>query len=179
MDVTRTRLGTPITMAPELLVTKEGSYTNKADLWSIGVCFYQMLFGKTPFDAKNYGDLKIKVKSLSGDKLRFPPDYPISQQCKNLLISLLQYDPKRRIEWVDFFNHKLFEIHAHNNNKFNQSLLIRDNEENVKKEFQQNKQTDIKTDELQNPEKMEVGKLNKVKETEEEVKDGQMDNIDD
>jgi len=27
-------------MAPELLTTKEGSYTNKADLWSIGVCFY-------------------------------------------------------------------------------------------------------------------------------------------
>lgn len=65
-------------MAPELLTTKEGSYTNKADLWSIGVCFYQMLFGKTPFDAKNYGDLKIKVKNLSGDKLRFPLDNPIS-----------------------------------------------------------------------------------------------------
>ena len=40
VEVTKTRLGTPITMAPELLTTKEGSYTNKADLWSIGVCFY-------------------------------------------------------------------------------------------------------------------------------------------
>lgn len=76
-------------MAPELLTTKEGSYTNKADLWSIGVCFYQMLFGKTPFDAKNYGDLKVKVKNLSGDKLKFPPDYPVSDQCKKLLINLL------------------------------------------------------------------------------------------
>lgn len=177
VDVTRTRLGTPITMAPELLVTKEGSYTNKADLWSIGVCFYQMLFGKTPFDAKNYGDLKIKVKSLSGDKLRFPPDYPVSSQCKNLLISLLQYDPKKRIEWVDFFNHKLFEIHAQNNNKFNQSLLIRDNEENVKQEFQKNKQTDIQNDQLQNPEQMQVGKLNREKAEEEVVQNDQINNI--
>lgn len=71
-----------------------------------------MLFGKTPFDAKNYGDLKIKVKNLSGDKLRFPVDNPVSPECKNILISLLQYEPKRRIEWVEFFNHKLFEIHA-------------------------------------------------------------------
>lgn len=40
VQYTKTRLGTPITMAPELLTTKEGSYSNKADLWSIGVCFY-------------------------------------------------------------------------------------------------------------------------------------------
>jgi serine/threonine protein kinase len=59
-------------MAPELLINKETSYDNKADLWSIGVCFYQLLFGKTPFEAKNYNDLKNKVKTLSGDKLIFP-----------------------------------------------------------------------------------------------------------
>ena len=35
-----TILGTPITMAPELLETTKKPYTNKADLWSIGVCFY-------------------------------------------------------------------------------------------------------------------------------------------
>jgi len=55
-------LGTPITMAPELLITKKGKYSNKADLWSIGVCFYQILFGKPPFDAKNYWELKQKVR---------------------------------------------------------------------------------------------------------------------
>lgn len=76
-------------MAPELLTTKVGSYTSKADLWSIGVCFYQMLFGKTPFDAKNYNDLKTLVKTKSGNNLKFPPNYPISQECKGLLIYLL------------------------------------------------------------------------------------------
>ncbi len=54
VEATKTRLGTPITMAPELLMSKETSYTNKADLWSIGVVFYQLLFGKNPFDSKNY-----------------------------------------------------------------------------------------------------------------------------
>ena len=72
VEQTKTRLGTPITMAPELLINKESSYNSKADLWSIGVVMYQLLFGKTPFEAKNYNDLKNKVKTLSGDKLIFP-----------------------------------------------------------------------------------------------------------
>jgi serine/threonine protein kinase len=54
VETTRTRLGTPITMAPELLMHKDTSYSNKADLWSIGVVFYQLLFGVNPFDSKNY-----------------------------------------------------------------------------------------------------------------------------
>lgn len=84
-----TILGTPITMAPELLETNRGPYTNKADLWSIGVCFYQILFGKTPFDAKNLDDLKIKIRIYSGKNLKFPPDIPISEYCRKLLVSLI------------------------------------------------------------------------------------------
>ena len=97
-------------MAPELLNSKGNSYTNKADLWSIGVVFYQMLYGKTPFDAKNYKDLQKKVKEYSGSNLRFSKDVRISKECKDLLIGLLQYDPKKRIEWKDFFNHLLLSL---------------------------------------------------------------------
>lgn len=89
VDVTKTKLGTPITMAPELLSSTGGVYTNKADLWSIGVCFYQMLFGKTPFEAKNYDDLKEKVRTQSGKNLRFSKDVSITDQCRELLIQLL------------------------------------------------------------------------------------------
>lgn len=62
--MTTTKLGSPITMAPELLNAPNGkvSYNNKADLWSIGVCFYQMIFGKPPWDAKNLKDLQKLVK---------------------------------------------------------------------------------------------------------------------
>jgi cell cycle serine/threonine-protein kinase CDC5/MSD2 len=79
-------------MAPELLINKDTAYNSKADLWSIGVVFYQLLFGKTPFDAKNYNDLKNKVKTLSGEKLTFPGNIPISDQCKKLLTSLIQFN---------------------------------------------------------------------------------------
>lgn len=93
VDSTKTRLGTPITMAPELLMSKETAYNNKADLWSIGVIFFQLLFGKTPFEAKNYNDLKNKIKIQSGDKVQFPANIPVSAQCKKLIIQLLQFNP--------------------------------------------------------------------------------------
>ena len=116
-------------MAPELLSSVGGAYTSKTDLWSIGVCFYQMLFGKPPFEAKSYDDLKEKVKTQSGKNLKFPVDCRISEACRQLLVSLLQPDPNQRIEWKDFFNHKLFDIHGSNSkNKIgdiSQSMLQR------------------------------------------------------
>ena len=56
-----TMLGSPLNMAPEILGGKE--YTNKADIWSIGVCFYEMLFGKNPYTAKSIAELLKKIKS--------------------------------------------------------------------------------------------------------------------
>lgn len=65
-----TKLGTPLTMAYEILTANSENlyYTNKADLWSIGVVYYEMLFGKTPFFGFTVPDLikdiKKKVKNL-------------------------------------------------------------------------------------------------------------------
>lgn len=46
-----TCLGTPLYMAPELV--KEQKYSEKVDVWSLGVIVYQLLSGVTPFDGKN------------------------------------------------------------------------------------------------------------------------------
>merc|ERR1712008_156147 len=43
--------GTPFYMAPEVW---HGNFSNKADLWSIGVILYEMLtYGKLPYTGKN------------------------------------------------------------------------------------------------------------------------------
>ena len=148
VDMTSTKLGSPITMAPEMLLNTSSKlqYTNKADLWSIGVCFYQMIFGKLPWDVVDLDDLKQKVKEQSGPNLQFSSDKcSISTECRDLLIRLLEIDPKKRIEWDDFFNHKLFALHQQKKKQkenalnMRQSVMFRNNEDQVQFLFDQNK----------------------------------------
>lgn len=170
-DMATTKLGSPITMAPELL--NAGSvvrYTNKADLWSIGICFYQCIFGKPPFGAQNLKDLKRKVKEESGENLEFPDDPPTSDLCKDLLRRLIEQDPKKRIEWKEFFHHELFQKHKSEEDKpadMRSSIMFRNHEDKVNKLFEKNQE--MKNDgEVQLVDPLDI-ELNVKKENEEEV----------
>jgi calcium-dependent protein kinase len=51
--------GTSYYIAPEIL---EGKYTEKCDLWSIGVILYCMISGSPPFSGDNDKEILEKVK---------------------------------------------------------------------------------------------------------------------
>ena len=109
--VAKTHLGTPLTMAPEILFTDQNfKYTNKADLWSIGVTFYMLLFGNDgPFPAQDMEQLKDAIRKNSGSNVKFPDNVEITEETKDLIRSLLTIDPEERIEWSDFFGHSIFK----------------------------------------------------------------------
>lgn len=54
-------------MCPEIL--NGSTYSTKSDVWSMGVIFYQMLFGKTPHKATSLEELISKVNKKT---IRFP-----------------------------------------------------------------------------------------------------------
>lgn len=50
-DLFETTCGTPIYMAPEL--QRQEKYTEKSDLWSVGVIMFELIVGFPPFFASN------------------------------------------------------------------------------------------------------------------------------
>jgi len=116
-QVLKTKVGTPLYMAPQVLA---GKYDQMSDMWSIGVIMYFMLCGYHPFDGR---DLSTKVRL---GNFQFPAsDWKnISQDAKNLIRNLLQMNPLRRHTAEQTLNHEWIKngspqsapsSHAHRN----------------------------------------------------------------
>lgn len=109
VDQTTTILGTPLTMAPELLLNTEKvvKYNSKSDIWSIGVVFYQLLFGQFPFPGSTVNEIRRNILRYWGSNLPIPSN--ISTESRQLLQQMLDIDPDRRIDWPELFSHPVFQ----------------------------------------------------------------------
>ncbi len=59
-DMTETVCGTPLIMAPEVL--NGVRYNHKADVWSLGIIFFELITGFTPFTGRDREDLKRNLE---------------------------------------------------------------------------------------------------------------------
>ncbi|XP_032595136.1 ovarian-specific serine/threonine-protein kinase Lok isoform X1 [Drosophila grimshawi] len=95
-SVMRTLCGTPLYVAPEVLITGgRASYTQKVDIWSLGVVLYTCLSGTLPF-SDEYGSPAGEQIKKGQFRFRHPAWQSISQRAKLLIKQMLIVDPEKR-----------------------------------------------------------------------------------
>jgi [calcium/calmodulin-dependent protein kinase] kinase len=94
-------VGTPAFIAPELLGAA-GYDPYIADIWSLGVCLFNMATAQLPFTGKTIFQL-IAMATRHG--VRFPPLPDLSNDLKNLITIILEVDPKKRATISQIMSH--------------------------------------------------------------------------
>lgn len=101
MDLTSQGAGTYWYLPPECFVVGKNppKISSKVDVWSVGVIFYQCLYGKKPF-GHNQSQATILEENtiLKAKEVEFPPKPVISNEAKQFIRRCLQYRKEDRID---------------------------------------------------------------------------------
>jgi serine/threonine protein kinase len=96
--------GTGSYLAPEVIACKR--YGREVDWWGLGVLFFEMIFGRTPFAARDFETLKqrilhrdVVVPEIDGDEWALG----------DLIQRLLEKDPTSRAGFDDIMKNPFFE----------------------------------------------------------------------
>ena len=68
-------------------------HSNKVDVWSIGVIYFQMLFGRRPFgDGQTQDHILRNQTMLHATEVNFPTNPSVSEEGKSFIRDCLTYD---------------------------------------------------------------------------------------
>jgi serine/threonine protein kinase len=87
-------------------------YNHKADVWSIGCCFYLLLFGFYPFEAEGIKEMRnlMKREGIYG----IPKTRKLTAECIEFLKRCLQFDPVKRSSMKELLeSHYLAQSDCH------------------------------------------------------------------
>jgi serine/threonine protein kinase len=125
-------VGSPVYMPLEAL--NDNQYSAKSDIWAIGVIFFEMLTGHTPWKAKTESDLKRQIKAISIKSLI--PGH-LSRSSSDFLLKSLQLNQTLRMtteEMINFFDNdsnesSLMSTNLRTNSLFRTRAISQDREE--------------------------------------------------
>ncbi len=101
-------LGSPINMDPIILKklnstgrkARQLGYDQKADIWSLGTICYEMLIGKSAFDAEDMDELVSKIEDGT-----YSVPTNLSREVISFLNAMLQYDSHARLNSSELSRH--------------------------------------------------------------------------
>ena len=85
-------------MAPEMIQNKAHNHT--LDIWSLGILLYELVHGRAPFTGVHPREISDKI--MRG-VIRYKPG--VSEEYKDLVNSILKYEPAERIPLIKVFDH--------------------------------------------------------------------------
>lgn len=95
--------GTVDYLAPEILETSiQGDstrFTEKSDVWSLGIVLYELLHRELPYRHRNSEELLVEISALNRLKnFAFELDEQTGPRMQALLTAMLQVDPRKRAD---------------------------------------------------------------------------------
>ena len=96
--------GSELYAAPEILLSERNHKYDGflSDIWSLGVCFYFMMFNCFPF----YNEINNFDYNLRNEDLIIPEDNNISPEFKDLIKRILNKEPNKRLTLNQIKQHK-------------------------------------------------------------------------
>ena len=94
-DRTKTIIGTPHYMAPEVILGRE--YSFPVDFWSISICMYEFICGEVPFGEREDDPMSIYF-AIINNELDFNEKYiKIDKEFKHIMKKMLDKNPSYRL----------------------------------------------------------------------------------
>jgi len=88
----KTMVATPKYLAPEII--KKEKYSFKADIWSLGVTFYQLIYLEYPFKGKNEAEIRENILEGNKKEIKNPNSY--DPKLIELINKMLSKRPEER-----------------------------------------------------------------------------------
>ena len=169
----KTIVATPKYLAPEI-INKE-RYTYMADIWSLGVTFYQLMYLKYPFEGKT--DEEIEKNILEGNIKELPNENSYDVKFVELINEMLSKRPDERPSAKDILEKTIIktriESYLKENNfdalvakktiKDYEDEIIIQNKKKKEKEILVVNDDDDKIEDFISPEKLKINEDNRKK----------------
>jgi tousled-like kinase len=108
IELTSQGVGTYYYLPPETFEDCAPKISSKVDIWSVGVIFYEMLFGKRPFGhGMSQNQIMQNGTILKAFKIDYPQDkkVKVSDLAKEFIEACLCYNPDNRMNPSQAYEH--------------------------------------------------------------------------